>query len=534
MALIEKTAYPRITNEFLDSSKMKAHFYPTDEEVKFTFLHTRTQQGALSFLLLLKVHQFLGYTIAIHKVPIPLQKYLRGRLDFDETILPLEESSANKTTIHRYRNTIRQFLQIKPWSNEAKKLVTSVAEKAAYTMSAPADLINIAVEVLAEHRYELPAFSTLDRLAKHIRQKVHDVIYQKTVTSLTPNQRVTLDNLLTVSQDEHQSDFNKIKATPSKNTLPQMRLWAQRLNWLNSIIDPTKFIEDIPHTKVRQFAAQTKQLELGDLKDISKPSKRYTFLLCFLYQAQTNTRDELITMFLKRIRKTHYRAKEQLKILQEQYRKWEEQMMAIFNQMLACADEPKDAVFGKQVRTILEKNGGASNLSEQYQMVAAYHGKNHLPLLWSKHKAHRKAIFRLLDLLKIESATQDDDLLAAFNFIKENQNARKEYLPDEIELDFLSTRWKNHVVKQQGKQTVLKRRELEIGVLSYLADALRNGDLYVDGSEEFADARKQLLPWETCLTHLERYCKGGGLPNNAEEFISSITKGVTRYSTANR
>ena len=35
--------------------------------------------------------------------------------------------------------------------------------QAAYTMSDPADLINVAIEHLIQQRFELPAFQTLDR-----------------------------------------------------------------------------------------------------------------------------------------------------------------------------------------------------------------------------------------------------------------------------------------------------------------------------------------------------------------------------------
>lgn len=43
-------------------------------------------------------------------------------------------------------------------------------------MSDPADLINLSIEVLGKASIELPAFSTLDRLANHLRTKVHTTI----------------------------------------------------------------------------------------------------------------------------------------------------------------------------------------------------------------------------------------------------------------------------------------------------------------------------------------------------------------------
>ena len=40
-------------------------------------------------------------------------------------------------------------------------------------MDHPADLINVAIEDLVRQRFELPAFSTLDALATHVRAAVH-------------------------------------------------------------------------------------------------------------------------------------------------------------------------------------------------------------------------------------------------------------------------------------------------------------------------------------------------------------------------
>ena len=213
--------------------------------------------------------------------------------------------------------------------------------------------------VLADNKYEIPAFRRLDDTAKHIRQVVHEQIYEQTIQSLSSEDKKTLDDLLIVQNEDYKSDFTTIKASPSRNTLKQMRLWTQRLDWLNNIIQPTDFTSHIKYTKIRQFAAQAKQLEVGDMKDISTPAKQYTFLLCFLQEAQMRTRDELMNMFLKRIRQTHNQAKDQLEQLKAQYRLWEEQMMQTLNQVVdSAAKETKDSVLGKRVRTNASQDSG--------------------------------------------------------------------------------------------------------------------------------------------------------------------------------
>ena len=110
---------------------------------------------------------------------------------------------------------------------------------------------------------------------------------------------------------------------------------------------------------------------------------------------------------------------------------------------------------------------------EQYNQVSAYHNNNYLPLLWNIHRQHRAALFRLLQLMDIRSATQDTSILDAIRFVVEYQNSRKDFLPyEDINLDFMSHRWRVFVQTRHEGQMVLRRRELEIAVLSHLADVV--------------------------------------------------------------
>lgn len=72
----------------------------------------------------------------------------------------------------------------------------------------------------------------------------------------------------------------------------------------------------------------------------------------------------------------------------------------------------------------------------------------------------------------------------------------------------------------------MKRRELEVAVLSHVADALRSGDLFINGSEEFADFRAQLLDWESCCALLQGYCDGVGLPHTEEGFVAELQEKI--------
>ena len=128
-----------------------------------------------------------------------------------------------------------------------KKVITS----AAYTMSDPADLINVAIEELVKENIELPAFSTLDRLTNHLRTQVHNTIYQCVAQNLTNEQKDALEKLLIVSEDEQLSDFTRLKQVLNTPTLGHIRLWTERLSWIKNILNPDSLLRKIPYTKIR-------------------------------------------------------------------------------------------------------------------------------------------------------------------------------------------------------------------------------------------------------------------------------------------
>jgi hypothetical protein len=82
-------------------------------------------------------------------------------------------------------------------------------------MSDPADLINVAIEQLVRQQFELPAFSTLDKLVNHIRQQTHLQTYAQVTADLTEEQKAILDGLLVREKGQTRNGFTRLKALPA-------------------------------------------------------------------------------------------------------------------------------------------------------------------------------------------------------------------------------------------------------------------------------------------------------------------------------
>jgi len=71
----------------------------------------------------------------------------------------------------------------------------------------------------------------------------------------------------------------------------------------------------------------------AELKDINLP-KRLTLILCLIYSAQVQTRDNLVEMFLKQMKKISIRANQELQSMKEKQQATTEKLVSVLTGML--------------------------------------------------------------------------------------------------------------------------------------------------------------------------------------------------------
>jgi Domain of unknown function (DUF4158) len=159
MTTLECTAYPYF-KQVPSPEELAALYTPTAEELVLARARVRPAPNRLSFLVLLKSFQRLGYFPQADVVPVAVIEHIHKYLNVAKTISPV----APKGSRYRYYQTIRTYLQVKSYDTDAEQVATAAIETAVTVMDHPADLINVAIEALVKESYELPAFSTPDRL----------------------------------------------------------------------------------------------------------------------------------------------------------------------------------------------------------------------------------------------------------------------------------------------------------------------------------------------------------------------------------
>jgi TnpA family transposase len=526
MTSIERTAYPRFSRA-PSVKELRTIYTPTPTDIAFVATTARGPAQKFGLMILLKVYQRLGYFPKPETIPGAIIGHIRSVLKLDADLVP---DIASNHTLYRYHAAIRKHLEIISDGKHIRHVAAQTMHQAAHSMESPADLISAAVEVLVKEQCELPAFGTLERMARRIRSLVHRGIYRGIATRLTDEQAASLIRLLEVDPTSGLSAFHRIKETPKSATLTHLDEWLSRLSWLQSLGNMQPVLIGVRPAKVKHLAEEAASLHATNLWDFSA-EKRLALLVCLIQSAQISTRDEILQMFTKRMSRITTRAKEELERVRTSERGMAEHLVEVFADVLAVAAEKEDpAKTMGAIEEVLLREGGAALLHEQCEQVSAHHGDRYQPFVWKFYSSHRKALFRVIKTLDFQSTSSDQTLIDAMSFLIAHEHDSKKYLEATFDLPFASQKWQRTVLVRRKRKTWFVRQHLETCVFSYLVAELKTGDLCVQGSEQFADYRDQLLSWEECEPKVAEYCQRLNLPMTAEGFVEHLRTQLTEVA----
>src|SRR5205085_5218955 len=113
-------------------------------------------------------------------------------------------------TLYRHQTAVRAYLQVLVFGEVARATVSARVRTAATVLDNPADLINVAIEELVRLRYELPAFSTLDRLVEQVRTEVNQALFTQVAALLTAEDTARMQALLDPNLSSRRTNLQTI------------------------------------------------------------------------------------------------------------------------------------------------------------------------------------------------------------------------------------------------------------------------------------------------------------------------------------
>ncbi|MFI5652862.1 Tn3 family transposase [Streptomyces anulatus] len=562
MTSIERTAYPRF-KRLITARELHLFFSPSREEVEWAVARTSSDGHQLALLVLLKSYQRMGCFPRWEEVPETVADFVRRAVELPEGLVA--GHGADKTA-KNHRSLVRQRVGVTYDAGQARKVAEEAIRAEAASKNNPADLINVALEQLVQRGLELPAFSTLDRMAMSIRTEVNSDIFAFVHRRIGEEERANLLRLVTTLGLDRKTLFNQLKQPAKRATWSHLKKLADHRGWLDGLGDTEVWLEGLAAGKIADFAGEAEAADAAVLQDYTE-TKRITLVACLVHKARMRVRDDLTTMFCKRVATKVKRARDELEEIRRQQQSIVEVLVGNYRTLLRQVDtdgpaqtarakagaltkETLDALEGLDeealpgevtrrlnrkvsaaflnlaeglmvqsnglfsVTSAVDGFGGFAAQYDQIEKVSAHHGDLWEVLLHGHLKADRPVMLNLLERLDLVATSEDSRVLDALGHLLRFRTSR-DYLPvrsqdDQgrdtgvVDISFATQNWRK-IVRDRTRPSVYVRRHFEAMVFYYLIEELRCGDIAVAGSEEYADWSQQLLKWEDVEARLPEY-----------------------------
>jgi TnpA family transposase len=356
----------------------------------------------------------------------------------------------------------------------------------------PPDLINVALERLAQARLELPAFSTLDSMESTIRGQVNGQIFQTIWRRLSAEGRARIAALLVVGPGG-KSDLDRLKKPARRASWSKFKAQAAHLAWVEGLCDTEMALEGIAASKIADFAGEAEAADADVLaRTYTVDAKRVALLVCLVHTAQARARDDLAAMLCKRMAATVKKAKAKLEEIHQRQRQVVENLIGTYRgvlqglvpggpvevaevaaaQMVMMAlaalrgpggDAEADPEDGNEaggesaesdqraglgtavevlvkavrmqaagvgsVRQVVERAGGATAQLADIEEVTAYQHDNHELLVQQFFKADRSTMLALAAVLRFKATSADRSVLDALDHAITYWGKTRDFIP---------------------------------------------------------------------------------------------------------
>ncbi len=238
-------------------------------------------------------------------VPVVVIDHVRAALGLAADVGAVHESDR---TLWRHRDYVRMRMGMVYQPAAARAVPEDAIRAAVTTKDNPVDLINVALEELVRARCELPGFITLDKMVAAIRTETNIALFAVVAARLDAADRRRLARLLWLDPTSRRSEFDRLKTPAKAASMGKFKLRLAHLQALDELGATERWLEGIPAAKIVHFAGEARVTDVGDLRDIGE-AKRWTLLASLIHECRSTVRDEVATMFCKRMAVIHKKGK---------------------------------------------------------------------------------------------------------------------------------------------------------------------------------------------------------------------------------
>ncbi len=458
----------------------------------FLIREQRGDHQQLGFALQLATLRYLGFCPEeLTQAPQNVVEYLARQLKLDPASL-----KDYGTRLHTRRDHLLKIYAHLDYRhlNENEAATVQLNEwllARALEHDAPTVLFRLTLEKLKAEKIVRPGLSVVERLVAAAREKAQKHTFEQLAGLLTEPCQSFLDKLLVKDADLKTSRLEWLRQASVSNSPEAILSSLAKLTYLReqgvaewdlSMLNPNR----------RKFLASLGKRTSPQALSTAVVERRYPILVAFLSQAVYELTDETIEMFDTYLAGAYSRSKRELDDFKLKVAQALNETAYYFRQMGRVVLDPD--VLDTQVRQAIYQK------LPQEQLLAAVEECDKLvrPLddecfdfLAERYTTIRHFAPELLEGFVFRANSASTSLLEAIQVLKQVNQENKRRIPGSAPLSFVSPKWDSYIYEPNGR---INRKYYELAVLWELRQALRAGNIWVEGSRRYAKLESYLIP----------------------------------------
>jgi TnpA family transposase len=484
----------------------------------------RGEHNRLGFAIALCALRHPGITLGNEaEPPAEMLEFVARQIPVDAT---LWSQYARRTETRREHILyLQNWLGLTPFSTthyrSLVRFLTDFAQQTDRSMT----LVGVLLEEMHRQKIVIPAVEVIERLCAEALTQGTRKVHQALVTPLSEGQKIQMDGFLGVPDGSVLSMLAWLRQSPGAPNAKQIVVHLERLRTIEKLGFPEGISSQVHQNRLLKMAREGGQMTAQHLREL-EPTRRQATLVALLLETRATLIDEIIDQHDRLLGTLFSRAKnQQAEQFQETGRALGSSLRLysqIFQALIEAKQESKDAFAA--IESIIPWDAFTDLASEAKKLVQPSDRRStnasltdYLPLLGEGYAQLRRYTPTLLETLKLKAAPAAQDILDGVNLLQRmnEQNLRK--VPEDAPKKFIRKRWESVVREGEGYD----RRFYEICVFSEMKNALRSGDIWVQGSRQFRDFEEYLLPPDAFATQRTKGELGLAVDSTYSTFIES-------------
>ena len=421
-------------------------------------------------------------------VPMPLLQWIGRQLRLDPA--GWSQYAEREETRREHLLELRAYLGMEPFSlTHYRQAVHATTERALQTDKG----IVLASSVLDSLRHRhiiLPTLDVVERVCAEAITRANRRIYDALAEPLSDVHRRRLDELLKRRANGKTTWLAWLRQSPAKPNSRHMLEHIERLKAWQTLDLPSGIERRVHPNRLLKIAREGGQMTPADLAKF-EPQRRYATLVALALEGMATVTDEIIDLHDRILGKLFNAAKNKHQQQFQASGKAINAKVRLFGRIGQALIEAKQSGHDPfaAIEAVMSWDAFAESVTEA-QKLAQPEDFDFLHRISESYATLRRYAPEFLDVLKLRAAPAAKDVLDAIEVLRGMNSDKARKVPADAPIDFIKPRWQKLVMTDIG----IDRRYYELCALSEMKNALRSGDIWVQGSRQFKDFEDYLVP----------------------------------------